>query len=171
MKISKTPLLLLCFLIISQLSFSQTEAPKYKDVVVENPEAEADMKVVSDYVKALVNNKMMEAEKLLSEKYMGYGPAVNDSISKQQTIATWKEAHKMRTNEKVGFVTQTFRVLQGELAGDWVSHWGTYSFTQNGKNIELPYQLTALVTDGKIVRSTIYFDNLAVIEALGYQSI
>jgi len=169
MKISKTPLLLLCFIIIFQLSFSQNETPSYKDLVVENPEAEVDMQVVNDYVNALINNKMMEAEKLLGDKYMGYGPAVNDSISKQETMASWKESHKIRTNEKVGFVTQTFRVLQGELAGDWVSQWGTYTFTQNGKNIELPYQLTALVSNGKISRSTIYFDNLAIIEALGYQ--
>ncbi len=112
---------------------------------------------------------MAEAGNLLTEKYIGYGPAVNDSTSKQQTITDWTQVHKLRTNQKVSFVSQTFRVLQGDLQGDWVSHWGTYSFTQNEKDIELPYQFTARVTDGKIDSSRIYFDNLAIVEALGYE--
>ena len=125
MKTLKTSLLLICFVLIGQFSFSQDDSPSYKDVVVENPEAEADIKVVSDYVNALVNNKLEEAGNLLAEKYIGYGPAVNDSVTKQKNIESWKEVHKIRTNQKVGFVSQTFRVLQGDLKGDWVSHWGS----------------------------------------------
>ena len=171
MKTLKLSLLLLCLVISSQLSFSQGDSPRYKDLVVENPEAEEDIEVVSSYVNALVNNKMLEAENLLSEKYIGYGPGTNDSISKQGTIKAWTETHQVRSNEKVGFVSQTFRVLQGDLQGDWVSQWGTYSFTQNGKHVELPYQLTARVRDGKINRSRIYFDNLTIAKSLGYNVI
>ncbi|WP_299111556.1 hypothetical protein [uncultured Winogradskyella sp.] len=171
MKIFKTPLLLLLFLIISQLSFAQDKAPKYSDIVVENPEPEADIKVVSNYVNALINNKMMEAKELLSDNYIGYGPAANDSITKQATLDSWNETHKIRSNEKVSFVTATIRVVQGEYKGDWVYQFGTYSFTQDGKDIELPYQFTALVNNGKIERSSIYYDNLAILKALGYQII
>ncbi|WP_296313988.1 hypothetical protein [Winogradskyella sp. UBA3174] len=169
MKISKTPLLLLCFIITGQLMFSQNKTLKYKNVVAENRESEANIKVVSDCVNSLIHDKMMEVEKLLDDAYMGYGPAINDSITKQETMASWNKTRKIRTNETVGFVTQTFRILKGNLKGDWVSQWGTYAFTQNGKDIKLPYQLTARVNNGKINRSTIYYDNLAAIETLGYQ--
>ncbi len=156
------------FLAVGQITYSQNKELSYKDNVVENPEAEADIKIVSDYVNALVNNEMAKAEKLLAEKYIGYGPAVNDSINKQENINSWNQNHKVRTNQKVGFVTQTFRVLQGNLQGDWVSQWGNYTFTQNGKEVKLPYQFTARVSNGKIDRSTIYFDNLSVLLQLGY---
>jgi len=156
------------FLAVGQINYSQNKELIYKDNVVENPEAEADIKVVSDYVNALVNNEMAKAEQLLTEKYIGYGPAINDSINKQENINSWNQNHKVRTNQKVGFVTQTFRVLQGNLQGDWVSQWGNYTFTQNGKEIKLPYQFTARVSNGKIDRSTIYFDNLSILLQLGY---
>lgn len=159
----------LLFLIVSQLVFSQNKELNYKDNVVENPEAESDIKVVNDYVNALINNELAKAEKLLAEKYIGLGPSANDSITKQETINSWKESHKVRSNQKVSFVSQTFRVLQGDLKGDWVSQWGNYSFTQNGKNVKLPYQFTALISNGKIDRSSIYFDNLAVLLALGFE--
>jgi ketosteroid isomerase-like protein len=163
--------MLLAFIMLLAPTFTnaQDKELKYKDVVVENPDAETDMKVVSDYVNALVNNELAKAEKLLAEEFMGYGPAVNDSINKQNNINTWKENHKVRSNQKIGFVTQTFRVLQGDLKGDWVSQWGNYSFTQNGKDIKIPYQFTARVSNGMINRSTIYFDNLAVFQQLGYE--
>jgi len=156
------------FLAVGQITYSQNKELSYKDNVVENPEAEVDIKVVSDYVNALVNNEMAKAEQLLTEKYIGYGPAINDSINKQENINSWNQNHKVRTNQKVSFVTQTFRVLQGNLQGDWVSQWGSYTFTQNGKEIKLPYQFTARVSNGKIDRSTIYFDNLSVLLQLGY---
>jgi predicted SnoaL-like aldol condensation-catalyzing enzyme len=161
--------IVLILLSVSQITFSQKKEQSYKDFVIENPDAETDIKVVSDYVNALVNNEMAKAEQLLAEKYIGYGPAINDSINKQNSMDSWKEIHKVRTDQKVSFVTQSFRVLQGNLKGDWVSQWGNYSFTQNGKTVKLPYQYTARVANGKINRSSIYFDNLSVLKQLGYK--
>ncbi len=168
MKSLQKTAVLLIFVAIGNLSFAQDKTPSYKDMVVTNPNAEADIKVVSDYTNALVNNKMDEAAKHLSEKYMGYGPAANDSINKTGHIEGWKNVHLVRTNENVTFVSETFRVTQGELKGEWVSQWGTYSFTQDSKDITLPFQANSLVSNGKIETSRIYFDNLAVTLALGY---
>lgn len=151
------------------ITSAQEKELRYNDIVVENPEAEAAIKIVTDYVNALVNNKMEKAEMLLAEKYMGYGPALNDSITKAETIKGWTENHLTRTNQKIGFVSQTFRVLQGDLKGDWVSQWGSYSYTENGKDIKVPYQFTALVSKGKIERSSIYYDKLAIVQKLGYE--
>ena len=47
--------------------------------------------------------------------------------------------------------------------------WGTYSFTQNGKNISFPFQYTAKVANGRIVGDAIYYDNKYILETLGYK--
>ena len=60
-------------------------------------------------------------------------------------------------------------MLEGDLKGDWVSVWGNYIFTENGITVNLPYQSTLMVDNGKIARSIIYFDRLAVLTAMGYE--
>lgn len=166
--IKKPSLLIILFLGLCTFSFAQTKTPSYKELVGENPNAEADIKVMSDYTNALANNKMDVAANQLSEKYVGYGPAATDSINKKEEMASWVIAHLVRTNEKVGFVSMSYRVLQGPYKGDWVAQWGDYSFTENGKDITLPFQVTARVSNGKIEMSRVYYDNLAIVTALGY---
>ena len=46
---------------------AQTQAPSIK-LVVENPTAEADMKVVGDYHNALIGGDLVKAKSLLSAK-------------------------------------------------------------------------------------------------------
>lgn len=143
--------------------------PRYKDVVVENPTAEADMKVVGDFVNALTAGELDKAKNLLAEKYKGYGPGPLDSGTVEQTINSWKESNKVQLNRKVSFVTQTFKVLLGDLKGSWVSVWGDYSFTQDGKNVAFPFQYTARVTDGKIDTDRVYYDRMYIMQTLGYK--
>ena len=166
----KSNLLLVTLLLTVFATMAQAPPqPRYKDVVVENPEAEADMKVVGDFVNSLTSGDLEKAKSLLADKYQGYGPAPVDSTTTEQMISTWKENYKTQSNRKVGFVTQTFRVLSGNLKGDWVSLWGEYSFTQNGKNVSFPFQYTARVTDGKIDTDRIYYDRMYILQALGYK--
>ena len=54
------------------------------------------------------------------------------------------------------------------MNGDYVSVWGNYSCAINEKNISFPFQFTAKVANGKIERSTIYYDNLYILKTLGY---
>lgn len=160
-----TTLLLLVFAM--QLS-AQDNAVSYKDVVVENPEPEVDMKVVVDYVNFCANGKLDELRGILSDNYMAYGPGAKDSVNTEQLINQWKENYKVQSNRKVTQITQTFRVLSGNLQGDWVNLWGTYNFTQNGKDLTLPFQLTAQVKDGKLERSTIYYNEVPLLLELGF---
>jgi ketosteroid isomerase-like protein len=148
---------------------SQAAQPRYKDVVVENPNAEADMKVVSDFVNAVTAGEIDKAKGLLAQNYKGYGPAPTDSTNVDMTVKMWNENYKTQSNRKVSFVTQTFKVLSGDLAGNWVSLWGDYSFTTDGKNVKFPLQYTARVTNGKIDADRIYYDRLYIVQALGYK--
>ena len=151
---------------------SQTKPAKeltYKDYVGDNPNAVSDLKLVGDYINALVAGDMEKAKNLMIPSYKGTGPGPADSTTADQTIASWTADNKMNSDRKIDFVTQTFRVFMGDLKGDYVSMWGTYSFTQNGKMVKIPYQYTAKVANGKIESGILYYDRLNVVEALGYK--
>lgn len=162
-------LLLTVFTTSAQAQSKPDAPPRYKDVVVDNPTAEADMKVVGDFVNALTAGELDKAKSLLAEKYKGYGPGPLDSGTVEQTINSWKESNKVQLNRKVSFVTQTFKVLLGDLKGSWVSLWGDYSFSENGKTVSFPFQYTARVTDGKIDTDRVYYDRMYIMQTLGYK--
>jgi predicted SnoaL-like aldol condensation-catalyzing enzyme len=152
----------------TQAQLSPSSQPRYKDMILENPDAEADIKVVSDFVNSVVSGDLDKAKSLLSANYKGHGPALTDSVTSEQTISAWKENYKMQSNRKVGFVAETFRVASGNLKGDWVAVWGDYSFTQGDKNLSFPFQYTARVANAKIDTDRIYYDRLSVLQTLGY---
>lgn len=163
-----------CFavLILTACTFSaqaqaQT-APSYKDLVVDNPTAEADMKTVGDYVTALTAGDLVKAKSLLASTYMNYGPAATDSSNVEQEMKEWAENYKTQSDRKVGFLSQTFKVTSGPQKGSWVSLWGNYTFTTDGKTITFPFQYTASVSNGKILSGIIYFERLSILQQLGY---
>ena len=165
----KTSAFIFCLFASIQFFNAQNKAQKYSDTVTDNPTAEADLKTMSDFAYALVNNELSKAKGLLSENFTSYGPSTNTTFNIEEFITDWTEVHKVRSNQKIDFVMTTFKVLEGNLKGNWVAQWGTYTFTQNGKDIVLPYQCTARIENGKIKETRFYFDNLPVVMAMGYE--
>ena len=147
---------------------TSTPQPGYGDMVVANPNAEKDIKLVSDYVNALTSGDLDKAKSLATDNYVGYGPAPTDSATIDQTISGWKENSTRQSNRTINFVPATFKVTSGDNQGEWVSLWGEYSFTENGKDVKFPFQYTAHVTDGKIDKDLIYYDRLYIMQTLGY---
>ncbi len=158
------------FVATAQTKSASTAKTSYKNNVGENPNADADIKIVSDFLHSLVSGDMVKAKSLMATTYKGYGPSSVDSLTGEQTVSTWQQIHKTRANEKIqGLRHATFRVKTGVTKGDWVSMWGDYSFTQMEKNITMPFQFTAHVVNGKIDYSKIYYDNMQVARLLGYK--
>lgn len=161
-------LLLLVFTTKLKAQNTNGSQPGYKDMVADNPNAEADIQVVSDFLNALTDAHLDKAKSLLADNYLGYGPAPTDSSTVEQTMSAWQQNYTTQSNRKISFVTETFRVLSGDLKGDWVSVWGDYTFTENGKTVKFPLQYTARVTGGKIDTDRAYYDRLYIIQQLGY---
>ena len=166
MKTLKT-LALAVVLCIGQITIAQEM--NFNETVTQNPTPDEDLKVVTEYLDALVNNNLDKAGSLLADDFSGSGPSDGDTETKEDVIDNWKQIHKLRTNQKNDYVVNTWRVLSGEYKGDWVSIWGTYSYTENDTDINLPYHLTAKVEDGKIQNSIIYYNSLAVAKKMGYE--
>lgn len=153
----------------SEAQTSPVNQPTYKEMVGLNPTAEADIKVVADYLNSLVSGDLVKVKSSLASNYKGYGPSPNDSTNAEKTISEWTENYKTQTDRKFTSVSQTFRVLQGDLKGNWVAVWGDYTFTQNGKTVKFPLQYTARVTNGKIDSDRVYYDRMFVMESLGFK--
>ena len=62
----------------------------HKDYIGENPTADADIKVVSDYTNAVVSGDLVKAKSLLAASYMGYGPGPVDSANVNKEMQSWK---------------------------------------------------------------------------------
>ena len=129
------------------------------------------MKVAGDYVNALVSGDTDKAKGMLAPGYIGHGPARLDSANTEQTITRWQENYKTQLNRKVGFITQTFKVLSGNLKGNWVSMWGDYTFTDanSSKTVTFPFQLTVRVANGKVTDDRIYYDAMSILTQLGFK--
>lgn len=142
---------------------------KYSDMVGENPNADADITLVSNYLKNLLNEGDVDkATAMLTSNYKSNGPGTDDSSPLQKAITTWKQNVIKQQNRKMEFVAEAFNVKSGDQAGHWVSVWGTCSCTQDGKNLKFPIQYTAHVTNGKIDRNIVYYDQLYIAKAPGY---
>jgi ketosteroid isomerase-like protein len=167
----KLSLLLAAIIFAVSAGKAQAQAAKpihQKDMISHNPTADADIKTVTDFTNWLVSGDIDKARSLMADSYKAYGPSPADSTTADQEVAHWKDNYKTQTDRKVGFVAETFRVLSGDLKGNWVSVWGDYTFTSIGKTVKFPYQCTFHVTNGKIDNSRIYYDRSYIYQQLGY---
>jgi ketosteroid isomerase-like protein len=161
----------LLFCVSLTATHAQTAPAAYhqKDVIGENPTADQDIQTVSDFLNSLVSGDLNKVRSLLATNYKGTGPGPLDSANTEQTIQQWQEDYKIQSDRKITFVTESFRVLTGDLQGNWVSVWGDYSCTIDGTNIKFPFQYTALVANGKISLDVTYYDRWYIFQALGYK--
>ena len=147
------------------------QVPRYKDMVGENPTADADIQVVASYLNyIIIAGNTDKAKTLLADTYRGYGPAATDSATRDKTMAQWEQRYKTQFNRKVRYEGQTaFQVKIGRNRGNWVATWGEYTFTDAGKTLRAPFHYVAHITNGKIDVDRTYVDNLAPTLALGYK--
>ena len=139
-----------------------------KDMIGDNPTADADIKTVTDFTNTLISGDIDKAKSYLTDKCINYGPGPADSANVAQFVEHWQANYKMESDRKVNFVCESFYVKSGDLKGNWVATWGEYSFTSNGVTVQFPYQCSYHVTNGKIDTSRIYYDQLYIFQKLGY---
>jgi len=72
-------LLLTVFSTRAQAQTTLSSQSSYKDMVGENPDADADIKPVGDFLIYLVCGDLDKAKSLLAENFKGYGPSATDS--------------------------------------------------------------------------------------------
>ncbi|HEY9001590.1 MAG TPA: nuclear transport factor 2 family protein [Mucilaginibacter sp.] len=148
---------------------AQDKAIHQKDMIGDNSTADQDDMAVANFTNWLVGGDADKAATLLAPDFKAYGPAPSDSGNTEQLVKGWKENYKTQSDRKVNFVLESFHVKSGDYMGNWVAVWGDYTFTSMGKTVKFPYHCVYKVTKGKINSSRIYFDNLYIVQQLGYK--
>ena len=174
MKKHLTPTLFCAALLVSATTrTAQAQVPTLppqRTLIGDNPTADADIQTVHSYLNALLAGDTDKAKLLLADTYRGYGPGAADSTTRDQEMAKWQQAAKRQLNPKVALWGQTsFLVKVGPLRGTWVATWGTYTCTQAGKTIQVPFNVMDHITKGKIDMERSFSDDLAPLLALGYK--
>lgn len=123
MKKTMKPVLLLAtfFFAIATNSLhaqSSMQSPYLGQSIVANPNAQKDIKLVSDYVNAVINGDADNSRNFLATDYKGYGPSPADSATVEQSISNWKENYTRQSDRKVDFATTTFKVTEGQNKGE-----------------------------------------------------
>src|SRR3954454_1519030 len=78
--------LILC----SVVYFGLTACNSNRDVENSSDKSAANLEIIDKYRHAVETNDLNTFDTLLSNDYKGYGPSVNDSITKPQALINWK---------------------------------------------------------------------------------
>jgi hypothetical protein len=130
----------------------------------------ANIAIAVGYITSLVNGDGSVAQNSVTAGYMSRGPAMGDSATIEQVVASWATNASQRTNQDAGIQAQSgLTVTEGPLAGDWVHLWGIYTATdtESGKALSVPWHGAYKIQDGKISWSRSFYDNLAPYMELG----
>jgi hypothetical protein len=138
------------------------------------PNADQNVELLNNYMNALVAGNMTTAQSYLTPGYVEYGPSAADSLTLSQVLETWGMMSTLRSEQAlVGRRTLSVRVKAGADAGDWVMGWGTYHWKErsDGTELDLPYQVTAKIADGKLQMAIILYDRASILKKIGYVTI
>jgi ketosteroid isomerase-like protein len=155
-------LIFLSALIIGLLSCSSADDKKESE----------NLALAQKYMEAVQNMDAATMESLLADNYMGYGPSVGDSISKE--VAVWNFKYNAEnlyesfeyTRHKELAVT----VKEGEAVGDWVLNWAylTIKYKDGRGPINLWVNIVYRIENGKIVHSRTFYNEADALRQLGY---
>jgi ketosteroid isomerase-like protein len=155
-------LIFLSALIIGLLSCSSADDKKESE----------NLAIAQKYMEAVQNMDAATMESLLSDNYIGYGPSVGDSVTKE--VAVWNFKYNAEnlyesfeyTRHKELAVT----VKEGEAAGDWVLNWAylTIQYKDGRGPINLWVNVVYRIENGKIVHSRTFYNEADALRQLGY---
>ncbi len=131
--------------------------------------------MVKKFIDAVITGKTDAMGEYLADGYMGYGPAMKDSVNKQQDIDNWKKSWaeqftSIKYDEVVSLTPSIKPETSSRAAGDWVLTWGTISTEYKNGTPPVKFQLHVAyrVTNGKIDRSYVYYNVADILTQQGF---
>ena len=128
--------------------------------------------LIEDYVKAVETEDYDLMSSLLHENYMGYGPSINDSLTKVEALANWK-VNSDKLYEKIQYQESRnigINITSGKNQGEWVSTWAQLEITYKGEkgSVVLWANTIYLIENSKILKSYTFYNEADVLKQLGY---
>ena len=123
---------------------------------------EANIQMAKDFVHAVLAGNSEKVRSLVHSDFYNYGPGSKDSLSLDEFLAGWETTSAARTDQDPGIMIGTsLTVNEGDLEGDWVNLWGTYTAKQGDYTFNVPWHRVFLVQEGKFIMSRSWFDRLS----------
>lgn len=133
--------------------------------------SEQNIAAVEKYINIIEKMDHNGMDSLLSDDYQGFGPSFNDSVNKQQAIASWKYNIE-NLYEKIIYNREQHAAViikEGPNKGEWVSSWAELTITyKNGESVVIWANTVYKVENSKIVKSITFYNEADVLEQLGY---
>lgn len=135
----------------------------------------ANLDIVKKYMNAVETNNVEDMSALLADNYKGYGPSINDSVTKEEAINNWKQniANLYESVKYSRYENVALKIPKGEeaKAGDWVSNWAqvTIKYKDGRGPVEVWLNAVYKIENGKIALSRTAYNEADVLRQLGYQ--
>jgi hypothetical protein len=155
-------LVFLSALILGLLSCSSADKKKGSE----------NLAVALKYMEAVQNMDAATVESLLADNYMGYGPSVGDSVSKEVAVRNFKynAENLYESFEYTRHTEIAVTVKEGDAAGDWVLNWAylTIKYKDGRGPVNLWVNIVYRFENGKIVNSRTFYNEADALRQLGY---
>lgn len=154
-------------LLLTAISFSLFSCAPTAD----NKEKE-NLAIVRSYKDAIETNNIAMIDSLLASNYKGYGPSVDDSINKEQTLSNWKynteNLYESFKFSRLQNFAKTVKEGEEAEAGDWVSSWAylTIKYKDGTGPINVWVNSEYKIENGKIVYSRTFYDESDILRQL-----
>ena len=128
--------------------------------------------LIEEYVKAVETEDYDMMSSLLHENYMGYGPSINDSLSKVEALANW-QVNSDKLYEKIRYQASRnigINITTGKNQGEWVSTWAQLEITYEGErgSVVIWANTIYLIENSKILKSYTFYNEADALKQLGY---
>lgn len=139
----------------------------------DNQVNQANVDLVNAYIASVENMDFDGMDKYLSDDYMGLGPSYGDTIRKAQAIENWKE-NVTNLYEKIHYNRSrsvAVTIPDGDNKGNWVGNWAELNivYKNNVGSVTIWANTNYMVENGKIVRSTTFYNEADALRQLGYK--
>jgi hypothetical protein len=133
---------------------------------------EQNVLLIEKYVDAVETENYDEMSSLLVENYMGYGPSINDSLTKVDALANWK-TNSAKLYEKIQYQESRnigINITSGKNQGEWVSTWAQLeiAYKEERGSVVIWANTIYLIENSKILKSYTFYNEADVLEQLGH---
>ena len=132
----------------------------------------ANMEIAKKFMEAVETKNVASMDSLLAANYIGYGPSVGDSASKEEALKAFKfnSENLYESFEYTRHKELAMTVNEGEAKGDWVLNWAylTIKYKDGRGPINLWVNAVYRIEDGKIVQSRTFYNEADALKQLGY---
>ena len=128
--------------------------------------------IAKKYMEAIETKNVAIMDSLMSPAYIGYGPSVGDSVSKEEALESFKyNAENLYESYKYAYSKEmAVSVTEGDGIGDWVLNWArlTIKYKDGRGPINLWVNAIYRIENGKIVLSRTFYNEADALRQLGY---